>query len=202
MSDDDLTKAWFKKGEYLHDVHLDVPSIAIVVYGDVAVYHKTITGKTAHLNDLKKGDLFGISNLTKSTELETSLLAKSDVCLLYIPKKRVIELLESNGRLALRYALYCNAKINFLIRKIEYFTLSSCKDKLIAYFLINADEFGKISLDGSRDELALRVDVSRAALFRELKSLQDDMLIEVFDNHIVMKDKRGLQEMLQKNDRR
>ncbi len=196
LTDDDLNVASFKKGEYLYDSLDGIPSIAILLCGVASVYHETLSGKLAHLNDIGRGSLFGISNLAKSSELETSIRAKSDVTLLYIPKKRVIEMLESNGRLALRYALYCNEKINFLISKIEYFTLSSSKDKLAAYLLINCDENGRIYLEGSRDELALRVDVSRAALFRELKVLQENNLIEVLDNLIVIRDEGRLRSIL------
>lgn len=69
-------------------------------------------------------------------------------------------------------AALCNAKIQFLLSRIEMLTMQSCRGKVLAFLLAEKREDGVILLRGTRDELASRLSVSRAALYRELSALQ------------------------------
>ena len=63
----------------------------------------------------------------------------------------------------MRYAALCNRKLQFLLRRIELLTMQSCRGRLIAHLLEQQDEKGVVRLAGSREDLARRLGVSRAA---------------------------------------
>ena len=57
--------------------------------------------------------------------------------------------------------------------------MQSCRGKVLAFLLAEKREDGVILLRGTRDELASRLSVSRAALYRELSALQSVGYLEV-----------------------
>lgn len=94
------------------------------------------------------------------------------------------------------YAALCNRKIQFLLRRIELLTMQSCRGRLIAHLLEQQDEVGVVKITGSREDLARRLGVSRAALFRELSALQSMGTVSVDGNSITVEDRPLLEELL------
>ena len=64
---------------------------------------------------------------------------------------------------AMAYAALCNAKIQFLLSRIEMLTMQSCRGKVLAFLLAEKREDGVILLRGTRDELASRLSVSHGS---------------------------------------
>ena len=87
--------------------------------------------------------------------------------------------MEQNASLAMKYALVCNKKIQFLIKRIGLISTQSCRSKLAEYLISNQNAANCIIPNCSREVLASRIGISRAALFRELSELQKAKLIEV-----------------------
>ena len=96
----------------------------------------------------------------------------------------------------MRYAALCNRKLQFLLRRIELLTMQSCRGRLIAHLLERQDEKGVVGLAGSREDLARRLGMSRAALFRELSVLQSMGAVSVDGNSITVEDRPLLEELL------
>ena len=72
----------------------------------------------------------------------------------------------------MRYAALCNRKLQFLLRRIELLTMQSCRGRLIAHLLERQDEKGVVRLAGSREDLARRLGVSRAAVWKAIEALR------------------------------
>ena len=96
----------------------------------------------------------------------------------------------------MRYAALCNRKLQFLLRRIELLTMQYCRGRLIAHLLEQQDEAGLVKITGSREDLARRLGVSRAALFRELSALQSMGAAAVDGNSIRIQDRPLLEELL------
>ena len=126
--------------------------------------------------------------------METVLRCGEETEVLYIPKTVLLSCMEQGAGLAMRYAALCNRKIQFLLRRIELLTMQSCRGRLIAHLLEQQDEVVKIT--GSREDLARRLGVSRAALFRELSALQSMGTVSVDGNSITVEDRPLLEELL------
>ena len=67
---------------------------------------------------------------------------------------------------------------------------------MIGYLLSQQNKAGRVIPDCSREDLARRLDVSRAALFRELAFLQSQGLLTLADREIVIVDQAGLEHIL------
>ncbi|MDO4800362.1 MAG: Crp/Fnr family transcriptional regulator [Bacillota bacterium] len=182
-------------GQLVSDEVGGIASVGIVRSGRIDVYSVAPDGRDVQLNSLYAGDCFGISNLLAEAELPTMLKCGEHAEVIYIAKARFQSLLRSDAQLALAYAELCNQKIQFLLRRIELLTIQSCRGKLIAFFLSQPD-VAEIVLHGSREDLAARIGVSRATLFRELSALQSMGLIHAEASVVRILDRDALEDLL------
>ena len=119
--------------------------------------------------------------------------------LLAVPAGRwraVRDLLAGDAEFAVRYHAMCNRKLQFLLGRISLLTAQSCRTRLAAYLLLNRGTDSFIRLHGSKDELASRLSVSRAAVYRELSRLQAMGLIQVTRQGVSLKDAEALERQL------
>lgn len=183
-------------GQIVNDRPEGITSVGLVADGTVDVYSVAVDGRDVQLNALGRGDCFGISNLLAPAEMETVLRCRTSTTLIYIPKRILISMMENDAAFSLRYAAFCNQKIQFLIRRIEMLTIQSCRGKVIGYLLSRHDTTGRVRSDCSREDLARRLDISRAALFRELAFLQAQGLLALQKGDIFIVDQAGLEQIL------
>ncbi len=87
-------------------------------------------------------------------------------------------------------------KLQFLLRRIELLTMQSCRGRVIAHLLASQDRNGCVKLSGSREDLARRLGVSRAALFRELAALQSMGVLRSEGNLLTVLDTPALEKLL------
>ena len=87
-------------------------------------------------------------------------------------------------------------KIQFLIKRIELISTQSCRSKLAEYLISNQNAENCIIPNCSREVLASRIGISRAALFRELSELQKAKLIEVNSTTIKIINQVGLEHTI------
>ena len=183
-------------GQILSDRPGGVPSVGLVLSGCIEVYTVALDGRDVLMNTLSAGECFGVCNLLADAELETVLRCGAAAEVLYIPKDVLLARMEGDAGLALRYAALCNRKIQFLLRRVELLTMQSCRGRLIAHLLAARDGGDKVSLTGSREDLARQLGISRAALFRELSALQAAGAIHVEGNTLLLQDLPALEELL------
>ncbi len=186
----------FKKGDVIFDEVNSVPSIALIHSGEVFVCFMNEDNKKTIVNTLSQGSCFGISNLLFNHKLDTTLECKTDVTIIYIPKKEVVKAMENDAKLAMRYGAHCNEKISFLIKKIEFFTIQSAREKFIKFLLSNKNDDNTINLGIKREEIALKIGISRAALYREIKHLQNQNAIILTKSDIKICDEEILHSIL------
>ena len=160
------------------------------------VYSVALDGKDVQLSTLPAGECFGVCNLLADAELETVLRCGKETEVLYIPKAALLACMERDAGLSLRYAKLCNRKLQFLLRRIELLTMQSCRGRVIAHLLASQDRNGSVKLTGSREDLARRLGVSRAALFRELAALQSMGVLRSEGNLLTVLNAPALEKLL------
>ena len=171
------------KGQIVSDRQKNEEIIGLVMEGSMDVYSIALDGREILLSQLERGDCFGVVNLLTNT-------------LATMPKSQLLAVMEKNSELALRYAGFCNRKMQFLIRRIEFLTMQSGKKKLAQYLLEEPDKGRAFGKNVSRDELASILGISRASLFRELASLTKQGLIALRDGEICLLRPDELEEIL------
>lgn len=191
-----MTARKFRCGQIISDRAEGRSSVGLVASGQVDVYSVAMDGRDVQLNVLEPGECFGISNLLSPADLETVLRCRTETVLLFLPKEILIAAMENDAALAMRYAAHCNQKIQFLIHRIELLTIQSCRGKVIEYLLSQKERDDMVRPNCSREDLARRLGVSRAALFRELSYLQGRGLLASEGSAIVLLDKTGLEQLL------
>lgn len=162
-----------RKGRLFDDVRGSCACVGLVVEGSVDVYNVAEDGSEIRLSSLKTGDSFGICNLCSNDALPTVLRCRSTCRVMLMPKRRFAAMLETNPVLAMRYARVCNEKIAFLIKRIAELSQVDSTMKLETYLREHADENGTVHLEGTRDELARYLGMSRSALFRQMAKLKE-----------------------------
>lgn len=166
-----------RKGQIVSDRQKGQEFVGLIVRGSVDVYSIAMDGREIVLSRLEAGDCFGVINLLAGAELPTVLKCRSETKLLLIPKRLFIQAMQDDPALALRYAGFCNRKMQFLIKRIEFLTMQSGRNKLIQYLLMRQDEDGCVRLDCSKEDFAAVLGISRASMFRELAALQEQGFI-------------------------
>ena len=184
------------KGQIVSDRQKNEEILGLIMEGSMDVYSIALDGREILLSQLEKGDCFGVVNLLTKTELPTVLRCRTDTTLVIIPKCRLLSAMEKNSELALRYAGFCNRKMQFLIRRIEFLTMQSGRKKLVQYLLEVPGKGGRFGRNVSRDELASILGISRASLFRELAGLTKQGLIALRDGEIYLLKPDELEEIL------
>lgn len=190
----------FPSGRMLSDCPAGVSSVGLVTRGRVDVYSVALDGRDVLLSSLGAGECFGICNLLADGEMETVLRCGVDTHIAYISKSCLLGLLHEDVEFALRYAALCNEKLQFLLGKIELLTVQSCRGKLISWLTLHADARGMVAWKASRDELARHLSVSRAALFRELGSLQECGAVRAQENGFQILDRQRLEDRMRETE--
>ncbi len=173
-----------------------VPHIGVVDAGRVEVFCIASDGTEIHLSSIEPGGLFGVSNLFETGSLRTLLTTSQDSRLIFYPKAYVEEALAQDPSLSLAYARLCTTKIQFLLEKIECLLVQSGRVKLVEYLLRNRDENDLVSLDCSKEALGKKLGISRACVYRELKFLKSEGLVEVHKSCIQLNNSKALYKLL------
>ncbi len=184
-----------KKGCFLYDYIDSAPYIGMVVTGEVAVSMHSTNGNETQLSSLKPGDCFGVSNLLGEYRMMTTLRCRCTTEVIYISKDFIITSMKTNPELAMRYAMHCNDKINFLLRRLEALTLQTTSEKLAKYLLQHGAETRLVTISTSREKFASYLGISRAALYRDLSRLENLGAIEMCGKKIEIKDTDILKEI-------
>lgn len=186
----------YSAGTYLSDMDNGKGFIGLISSGALDIFSVALDGRDTMLNSLHKGDCFGICNLFDCTQMETVIRCRTDAVVFFIPKKIVVSAMEEDAALATKYALVCNKKIQFLIKRIELISTQSCRSKVAEYFISQQNANGCIIPHCSREVLASRIGISRAALFRELSELQKRRLVDVTPDTIRIINQVGLENII------
>lgn len=131
---------------------------------------------------LKEGSCFGINDLYLKQEEEKAVICcVKNTSLISINKALYKSLMESSSQTMVEYAKLCNQKIHFLLSRIKELTAVSAKDKVLSYIQTHHKENGEIDFGKSKESLAKVLNISRAALFAQLKDLEEQKIIKVVD---------------------
>lgn len=142
-----------KKGDVVLSEENFRRCLIVILKGRVSVLRLDAEGHRTVLNELSKGDVFGMATLfTEDEEYPSQILAEESSRLLIFPKELIEEAFSRSPDFSLAYVRLLSRKIRFLNRKLSSFTESETGEKLLR-FLENAS--------GGKQEFLLPCSVSR-----------------------------------------
>ena len=171
--------------------------VGVISQGLADVWCVASDGTNTLLTTARTGDCFGIAYVFGDRmDMQTKVLARGRCKAAFIRKEVFYRLLESDPEFAKRYSELCNEKLRFLLGRIALLTAQSCRTRLMAYLLLNRNSEGYVPLRGTKDQLASRLSVSRAAVYRELNELQKRGMIGLDKHGITLTDAELLEKQL------
>ena len=161
----------FPAGAVVYDPNHFKRSLGVVLEGELQV-----TKGELSVSLLQPGDLFGAAALySDAAEFATTITAKKDSRCLLLPQQLVDQLIARDAGFRERYLRYLTGRIHFLSSRMDSLSQHGAESKLARYLLSNMDR--EHTLTCSATDLARRLGLSRASLYRAFDTLEEQGLI-------------------------
>jgi len=140
---------------------------------------------------LEPGEVFGAAALYSDRgEFATTITARKDSRCLLLPQELVDRLIAKDAKFRERYLRYLTGRIHFRSSRLDSLAQHGAEGKLGRYLLSNAGETGAFTC--SATDLAKRLGLSRASLYRAFEVLEEGGLITRTGKTITIADPAAL----------
>ena len=171
----------YEKGATVHRQHDRCVAMDAVVSGSLVAYALAENGSAVTMFEFREGALIGANLLFGDANVyPLNIYAVTACALIRVTKSAVEELLRGYD-FTIRYVRALSANPQGMNQRIQILTQKTLRDNLMDYFLQQTRLQGRrdIRLPVSKKQLADQMGVQRPSLFRELKKMKDDGLIDV-----------------------
>ncbi|NLD59822.1 MAG: Crp/Fnr family transcriptional regulator [Clostridiales bacterium] len=184
----------YAKGATVHRQHDPCATLDVVLSGTLVAYSLSENGSAVTMFEFRENGMIGANLLLGDSGIyPLNIYAVTPCELLHIAKSAVLELLRGYD-FVLKYVKSLSLNSQGMNRKIAL-TQKTLRGNLLDYFRHQALAQGTpdMRLPISKKELADHMGVQRPSLFRELKRMKDEGLIDV-SNRSVRILERGLSD--------
>ena len=186
MTSSQLIYDCFPAGSVVYDPTHFQRCLGILLEGQLQVTKGGLSVST-----LDPGDVFGAAALfSDRAEFATTITAKKDSRCLLLPQKLVDHLIAKDAAFRERYLRYLTGRIHFLSSRLDSLAQQGSEGKLGRYLLSGMDENQTITC--SATDLARRLGLSRASLYRAFDMLEEGGLITRSGKTITIPDPAAL----------
>ena len=189
VSSKDIFQHSYNKGMTVYDQYSDCHGMDIVVFGKLIAYSLSNKGSETIVFEFNKGDVIG-TNLLFGEQIKypMNIYSTIDCSLFHISRYAVSQLLKDYN-FVMQFVKSLSLNSQGMKKKIAMYTQKSLRDNLKDYFtaLATSQEKSIISLPVTKKELADYFGVQRPSLFRELKKMKDEDLIDIENRTISLK---------------
>ena len=183
-----VTAESFPAGETVYQPHQFRRCLGFLLAGQVQV-----TNAALSVSVLEAGDLFGAAALyNELPDYATTLSARSPCRILFLPQWDVDQLLGTEPLLRRNYLRYLSSRIRFLSGRLQALARTGAEGKLAQYLL----SCGMDSIHAPATDLARRLGLSRASLYRAFEALEAAGLIHREGKTVSILDRSGLEGVL------
>lgn len=181
--------ASFSTGQVVYSPRQFRRCLGVVLSGQLQVSKGDLPVST-----LEPGELFGAAALySDAPEYATTITARRAGRCLLLPQSLVDRLLAEQPLIRENYLRYLTGRIRFLSGRLQSLAQSGAEGKLARYLLANSRD-GRITCPAT--ELARRLGLSRASLYRAFDTLEGSGLIIRLGKTISISDRLGLEGVL------
>lgn len=197
------SSATYPKGAVLFVEGQEPRGVFIICNGKVKLTASASDGKVLILRIAESGEIVGVPGSISGKPYEVTAEALEPIQANFIPRREFITFLQQNGEAALRVAeILCNI-YHAQHQEIRYLGLSSSAPQKLARFLLDMTETAKgngpirVTLTLTHEEIAERIGSSRETITRLFASFKKKYLIEVRGSTLIIKNREGLQQLLE-----
>ena len=172
LTDCGCTVAEFATGQTLYQPHRFSRSLGVLLSGSVRVTRDTLV-----ISVLSPGELFGAAALFNDRpDYATTLTAAAPCRVLLMEQDLISRLMDADPCVRDNYIRYLSGRIRFLSSKVQSLAAAGVGSKL-ARFLLGRLTPDEPVLTCPAVELAQRLGISRASLYRAFQPLEEQGLI-------------------------
>ena len=171
----------YSKGATVYNQGEGCKTLDIVLSGSLVAYSLSESGSARTMFEFSKGQMLGANLLFGDNRTyPLAIYCMSDARLLHVTKNAVFDLLR-NYDFAMAFIGMLSSNSQRLNQKMTMVAQKTLRENLLEYFRQQSilQDSHTIMLPISKKQLADYLGVQRPSLFRELKHLKDEGLIEV-----------------------
>lgn len=188
LADDGCTLAEFETGQTLYQPHSFSRSLGVLLSGSVRVTRDALV-----ISVLSPGELFGAAALFNDRpDYATTLTAAAPCRVVLLEQALVSRLMDEDPCVRDNYIRYLSGRIRFLSSKVQSLAAPGADGKLVR-FLLSRLTPDQPTLVCPATELAQRLGISRASLYRAFESLEARGLIAHRGRRVEVIDFAGLE---------
>lgn len=183
-----LYKRSYHKGATVHQQNAECFTMDVVCSGKLVAYSLSSNGSESVVFNFEPGSLIGANLLFgKQNRYPMNIYCTSDCVLLHISKSGVEELLKEYG-FVMQFVQSLSMNAQGMNQKIAMYTQKSLRENLMDYLLLLTvqQKSKSVLLPVTKKQLADYLGVQRPSLFRELKRMKDEGLIEIANKRITI----------------
>ncbi len=181
-----ITEHSFRKGVTVHEQGTDCRGIDLVWAGKLIAYSLAESGSEIIVFEFIKNNIIGANLLFgDQNKYPMNIYCTEDSTLFHISKSAISDLLKDYD-FVIPFVKSLSLNSQGMNQKIAMYTQKTLRENLIDYFsdLAETQASKTIILPVSKKQLADHFGVQRPSLFRELKRMKDEGLLEI-DNRTI-----------------
>lgn len=187
LADPDCTVHDFESGQTLYQPHRFSRCLGVLLSGSIRVTRDSLA-----ISVLSPGNLFGAAALFNDHEdYATTLTAVTSCRVVLLTQDLVSRLMDASPCVRNNYIRYLSGRIRFLSGKIRSLAADSVEGRLKQHLLTSLTP-DNLQLDCTATELAKRLGISRASLYRAFETLEAQGLILRQGRAILVPDLKAL----------
>ena len=182
----EIEKKFYSKGATVHEQNTICIGTDVILDGELVAYSLAANGSETVVFTFGEGSLVGANLLFgKPNSYPMNIYCTEDCTLIYLTKVAVSELLKDYNYV-LQYVQLLSVNSQGMNQKIAMFTQKTLRENLMDYLQSLSIEQNSttVLLPISKKQLSDYLGVQRQSMFRELKRMREEGLIEI-DNRRV-----------------
>jgi len=190
-----------RSGETLFSQFQPATEFFFVVKGKVKISLLSIDGAEKVVDIINEGSTFAEAIILRGMDgYPVNSEAIGDIIVLKISAKRYTQVLSESTEACFKVISSLSARTHWLMNEVERISLHNASYRLINFLLesVNDDrgDAVEITLSAPKHVIASRLSITPETLSRTLKNLSKKGLLEVHENHILLKKADELREMI------
>jgi len=181
----------YMKGATVHNANETCRTLDIVLSGSLVAYSLSTNGSATTMFEFSQGSVIGANLLFgESHSYPLTIYCLTDCQIIHIDINAVLEFLHDYN-FTLHYIKSISQNSQGINQKIAMFTQRTLRENIMDYFKQQTiiQKSSVILLPMSKRQLADYLGVQRPSLFRELKKLKEEGIIEINNRTIAIKNK-------------
>lgn len=186
IEDRHIFQKHYAKGSTVHNANELCDTMDIVLSGGLVAYSLSLNGSTTRMFEFNKGSIIGANLLFgENRRYPLNIYCMADCEILHVDLTAVSELLHDYV-FTLHFIRSVSQNSQGINQKIEIFTQKTLRENIMDYLMQQRliQNSSAIQLPISKKQLADYFGVQRPSLFRELKKLKDEGIIDI-DNRTI-----------------